>query len=246
MKKNNLIFDFGFHNGDDTDFYLKKGFNVISIEANPILINKGIKRFSKYISEKKLILINKAINNKIGLVKFYIHLTKSDWSSCDQNLAESDGSKSKEINIETTSLLELCKNFGIPRYIKVDIEGCDVMVAKQLFYLEEKPQFVSFEISKSNYYEIFSWLFVSGYKKFQLVNQLNNPSRKQNDYKVFEKKKIEYNFTKYSSGFFGNDLSNDKWLSYERALSFYMKYKELKIIDNKELALGWLDLHASL
>jgi len=36
--KNNLIFDVGMHKGEDTDFYIKKGFDVIGFEANPELI----------------------------------------------------------------------------------------------------------------------------------------------------------------------------------------------------------------
>jgi hypothetical protein len=28
-----LIFDVGFHRGEDTDFYLKKGFRVVAVEA---------------------------------------------------------------------------------------------------------------------------------------------------------------------------------------------------------------------
>jgi len=39
--------------------------------------------------------------------------------------------------------LATCKIFNIYRYIKVDTGGYNVMLAKQLFYLEEKPQFVS-------------------------------------------------------------------------------------------------------
>ena len=37
MTSNNLIFDVGLHTGQDTAFYLKKGFRVIAIEANPLL-----------------------------------------------------------------------------------------------------------------------------------------------------------------------------------------------------------------
>ena len=121
------------------------------------------------------------------------------------------------------------------------------MVAKQLFSLENKPQFISFETSKRDYAGIFSWLYVAGYKKFQLVNQLNNLDRKPEETQALvEEKKIDYQFTKYSSGFFGNDLPDNKWLSYEEALNRYVKYRELKRIDNQELALGWLDVHASL
>lgn len=247
MIKNDLIFDLGFHNGDDTDFYLKKGFDVIAVEANPDMVNEGIKRFQNYINEKRLILINKAVSDKKGLINFYIHLTKSDWSSCDQNMAESDGSKSKVVTVEAVSLIDICKEFGTPRYIKVDIEGCEIMVVKQLFNLETKPKYVSFETSKTIYAELFVWLRTAGYKGFQLVNQLNNPDRKPVENQVsFEGIAIGYKFTKYSSGFFGKDLPESKWLSYEEALTQYVKYKELKFIDNKELALGWLDVHASL
>ncbi|GAJ05366.1 unnamed protein product [marine sediment metagenome] len=162
-------------------------------------------------------------------------------------MAESDESKSKVVSVETVSFIDLCKEFGTPRYVKVDVEGCEIMVAKQLFSLDEKPPFVSFETSKRLYAGIFAWLYVAGYKKFQLVNQLNNLDRKtEENQTLVEGKKIDYQFTKFSSGFFGNDLPNNKWLSYEEALTRYLKYKELKTIDNLELALGWLDVHASL
>lgn len=246
MIKKNLIFDLGFHNGDDSDFYLKKGFNVIALEANPELVNEGIKRFKNYIDKHNLILINKAISDKDGKQNFYINPNKNDWSSCDRKLAESDGSRSKVVPIETITLSVLFQGFGTPLYIKVDVEGCDLIVAKQLSSLENKPKYVSFEISKRDYAGIFSWLYVSGYRKFQLINQLNNPIRKKEKQQTSgEGKNIDYKFTQFSSGFFGKDLPKNKWISFNEALTRYIKYKELKIIDNQELALGWLDLHAS-
>ena len=245
--KNDLIFDLGFHNGDDTDFYLQKGFTVVAVEADPDLVKKGTERFRKYIDEKKLILVNKAVSDNKEKKNFYIHPTKSDWSSCDKNLAESDGSQSRVVSVGSLTIVDLCKEYGAPLYAKVDIEGCDLLVAKQLFCLAKKPQYVSFETSKRDYAGIFSWLYVAGYKKYQLVNQLNNANRiiapTQN---TGEGKKIDYQFSKYSSGLFGKDLPENRWLSYDEALSRYLKYKELKIIDNQELALGWLDVHASL
>lgn len=247
MIKKKLIFDLGFHNGDDTDFYLQKGFTVVAIEANPDLVKEGVDRFSKHIENGSLVLINKAVSNNKGMQKFYIHPNKSDWSSCDKNMAESDGSQAKMVSVQAVSFNDLCRDYGTPLYAKVDIEGCDLMVAEQLCGLENKPQYVSFETSKRNYVGIFSWLYIAGYKKFQLVNQLNNINRKKNPtQKIFEGKNIDYQFSKYSSGFFGNDLPGNKWFSYDEALGRYLKYRELKIIDNQELALGWLDVHASL
>ena len=36
----NLIFDIGFHKGEDTLFYLLKGYRVIAVDADPNLINE--------------------------------------------------------------------------------------------------------------------------------------------------------------------------------------------------------------
>ncbi len=247
MIKEDLIFDLGFHNGDDTDFYLRKGFSVVAVEADPGLVEEGLKRFAKDIAAKKLILLNKAVSANQGRQNFYIHPNKSDWSSCDKAMAESDGSRARTVSVAATSFNNLCQEYGTPWYAKIDIEGCDLSVAEELCSLAAKPPYISFELSKRDYAGIFSCLRDAGYKKFQLVNQLNNPGRlKDPNQQTFEGKNINYQFSKYSSGFFGKDLPANNWLAYDEALGRYLKYRELKIIDNQELALGWLDLHASL
>lgn len=224
MIHNNLIFDLGFHNGTDTKFYLSKNFNVVAVESNPSCIKHGLNIFRKEINEGRLILLNNVIHKNLGLVNFFVNEEKQDWSSSLISMAESDGTLSKCIKVESTNIGELFNKYGVPYYMKVDIEGCDSFVAKELFN-QEKPKFVSFEISKKDYFDIFSWLYVSGYRKFQLINQINNP--------------------KYSSGNFGDFLQSN-WISYDELLTRYIKYKELKYIDNKELAIGWLDVHAMM
>ena len=37
MRQNLLIFDIGCHLGEDSEFYLRKGFKVVAVEANPEL-----------------------------------------------------------------------------------------------------------------------------------------------------------------------------------------------------------------
>lgn len=245
MYNDNLIFDFGYHNGDDSDYYLKKGFQVVALEANLNLVEIGRKRFEKEILSGQLVLLNKAISNKDGFVAFYIHPHNTDWSSCFQEIVQSDGSTATMVSVEAVSVRNLFKKYGIPQYLKVDIEGCDLVVAKELLDLEIKPKYVSFETNKREYAELFAFLFVAGYTKFQLVNQLNNPSRAAHNSNG-EGKVIEYKFSKYSSGPFGKDLPANNWLTLDQAITNYVYYKELKKIDNKELGLGWLDLHAAL
>lgn len=240
-----LIFDLGFHNGDDTAFYLAKGFRVVAVEANPELVEAGLHRFNSDIRAGRLILLHKAVCEASGKVVFFVHATKSDWSSCLLSMAESDGSSATRVKVDSTDLHELFSEYGVPYYLKVDIEGCDLFVAKQLSECEIKPKFVSFETSRRDYAGIFSYLYVSAYSRFQLVNQANNPNRIIPG-NVTDGKSNKFTFSKFSSGFFGEDLPEEKWLTFDEMLTRYVKYKELKQIDNVELGLGWLDVHARM
>jgi len=235
----NVIFDLGFHNGDDTDYYLKKGYKVIAIDANPRLVSEGKIRFDREIQEGTLTLLQRCFYSDTSCVEFYLHPTKDDWSSCNKIKVEWDGSSSKKILIDGVTLQSLYK-LAHPFYIKTDIEGNDSLLVQQLLGIpqELRPKYVSVELSRFDYYEIFSYLHVAGYNRFQLVNQANNEN------KIDEK--INYKFSKYSSGLFGVDLPRHKWGTIDTVLTNYMKYKELKGIDNQELALGWVDLHATI
>lgn len=240
-----LIFDLGFHNGDDTDFYLQKGYQVVALEANPRLVSDGEQRFADARKSGKFILINKAISGQGSEVAFFIHSSNSDWSSCYPEIAGSDGSTPIPIKVQAISVHELYELYGVPYYMKVDVEGADSFVARQVLAYAEKPRFISFETSRRDYAEIFSCLCLAGYKKFQFVNQANNQNRVIETSTILGNN-LRYSFSKFSSGPFGADLSNDKWLSFDEALTRYIKYKDLKQIDSKELGLGWVDIHASL
>ncbi len=61
MKKKNLIYDVGLHKGEDTDFYLKKGFDVVAFEANPDLVKHCKERFINEIQTGQLVIVEGAI-----------------------------------------------------------------------------------------------------------------------------------------------------------------------------------------
>ena len=49
----NLIFDIGFHKGEDILLSLLKGYRVIAVDADPNLINEWQNIFKKYIENGK-------------------------------------------------------------------------------------------------------------------------------------------------------------------------------------------------
>ena len=77
-----LIYDVGAHKGEDTEFYLKKGFSVVAIEANPALCLGLTKRFEEFINSGRLVLLNLAISDHSGEVTLFIN-DKSDWGTTD-------------------------------------------------------------------------------------------------------------------------------------------------------------------
>ena len=76
-----LIFDLGMHTGRDTEFYLKKGFRVVAIEANPQLVEQARARFADAIAAGALRILNVAIHDHDGVATLYVSREKDVWST---------------------------------------------------------------------------------------------------------------------------------------------------------------------
>ena len=48
-RQNDLIYDIGMHKGEDSEFYLRKGFRVVAFEANPELIASCAQRRREFL-----------------------------------------------------------------------------------------------------------------------------------------------------------------------------------------------------
>src|SRR5436305_406896 len=92
-----IIFDLGMNNGDDTAFYLSRGFNVVALDANPTLCEQAGQRFQAAINDGRLTILNAAIWDKSGEATFYINLDNDHWSSLDAQWATRDATLSKPI-----------------------------------------------------------------------------------------------------------------------------------------------------
>lgn len=76
-----LIFDLGLNKGEDSLFYLRKGFRVVAIEANPILASETAKSLSTWTAADRLTILNCGVWNEKATLTFYENLDNDHWSS---------------------------------------------------------------------------------------------------------------------------------------------------------------------
>jgi FkbM family methyltransferase len=220
-----MIFDVGLHRGEDSEFYLKKGFKVIGVEANPALCTEVGSRFQQEVQSGQLIIVNKAISQTQGRLKFYLNTKVSVWSTLDQDWAERNrrlGAESIECEVEAITLSTLIEEFGMPYYLKIDIEGSDLLAIEGLANLSTRPRYLSIESDKDSFRALrreIAILRAVGYDQFNIVNQTEvvhqrppNPAK--------EGQYGHHTFELGSSGLFGGELPGP-WLTADEAIEAY-------------------------
>src|SRR5215472_11513197 len=95
-----LIFDVGMNNGDDTAYYLHKGYRVVAVEADPTLVDGARDRFHDQVRDGQLELVNVAIGPERGTARFWICDDQSWWNSFDRRAASRLGLSHHAIDVQ--------------------------------------------------------------------------------------------------------------------------------------------------
>ena len=122
-----LIFDIGLHNGTDSSYYLSKGYHVVAVEANPQLARQSMDRLAAEVREGRLTILNVGISDAEGTATFWVNELNSEQSSFIQEVGCRDGSPCHSIEVPTTRLRPILTEFGVPFYMKIDIERHDYL-----------------------------------------------------------------------------------------------------------------------
>ena len=94
-----LIMDIGMNDGLDSSFYLSKGFRVVAVEANPILIEKVGKELADYVASGQLIIEPVGLGTQDGEFTFYLNQDNDQWSSFDRVWGTRNGTRYEEIPV---------------------------------------------------------------------------------------------------------------------------------------------------
>ncbi len=227
----NLVYDVGMHKGEDTDYYLKKGFSVVGFEADPDLAAHCRRRFSDEIQNGKVTIVEGAIVDrprgeaKIKTIKFYRNKDNSVWGTVADvwvHRNESLGTSNEIIEVPIVNFSDRLEQYGIPYYLKIDIEGMDTVCLRALLHFEHKPHYISAESEKVSFAKLIEELDLFtqlGYTRFKAVQQFGISHQKEPNPSK-ERRYVGYQFQEGSSGLFGEDLPG-KWKNYKQILNEY-------------------------
>src|SRR5208282_3293937 len=136
--------------------------------------NECRRRFAADVESRRLTILNVGVSGENGIEKFWICETNSVWNSFHRSVANRDGCAHHSIEIQTQRFDDILRRFGIPIYLKIDIEGNDRLCLEAL-RRTPLPNFISAEDQgideKVGLPTILVLLQEIGYRYFKLVSQ---------------------------------------------------------------------------
>ncbi|WP_213290147.1 FkbM family methyltransferase [Bradyrhizobium sp. sGM-13] len=254
MATQDLIFDVGCHRGEDSRFFLRKGFHVVAVEANPALCRELRETFSREMASGQFVLVEKAIAEVPGEVEFFVNSAHSIWGTIRGEFVERDKENFAKIVVPSVTFNSLLQCYGVPRYLKIDIEGADMLCLESLLSESDRPDFVSFESDRKTISALrseLSLLIRLGYRRFQLVDQ-KAVQKQEQPFPAREGLYADCGIAPDASGLFGLELPGH-WLSPPGFVARYMRVMARDRLVGLARRCGlpnlirgsWYDIHAA-
>ncbi len=267
----NLIYDIGMHDGEDSEFYLRKGFKVVAVEADSELCRVAAERFRAFVASGQLTIVNRAIAPNRGPLTFY-RTSISGWGTVVPEWKadmERRGVTFDPVAVEGITLADLLNEYGHAFYAKLDIEGMDRRALESLAQSPVRPSYVSMETTFARAPDFAALeadlknLRRLGYDRFKIVDQ-STLSRQAPLPRASSGRYVPFRFAEGPSGLFGEETAGE-WRSAEAALAEFrriMRTKWLQMrlyrrprlyryfctimtrLTGKNPNLGWYDIHA--
>jgi FkbM family methyltransferase len=211
-----LVYDVGLHRGEDSAYYLRKGYRVVAFEADPDLVRRAQQRFAAELSTGRLEIIEGAISESdADTIAFYRHRNPQATAlgtTCEA-WVERNRAAVDQLDVPVVRFHEHLERTGTPHYMKIDIEGADRLCIDTLLRLGICPTFISLESEKVDFSLLRAELDALerlGFDRFAAVQQWGMATRvvqardRQGD-------PFTYRYEAESSGGFGDDIHH--WMN---------------------------------
>lgn len=227
------IYDLGANNGDDIPYYLLKGDLVVAVEASPALAAGLRQRFAGEIAAGRVVVENcvLTVDPAVSEVPFFLHRANDLLSQLPEPAPDRRAEFDQTV-LPAATIAALVARHGNPHYVKIDLEGYDDAILRDLFRSGIFPPYISAE---AHNVDVFCTLVALGdYSAFKLVEG-EFVGRDYAEHLVATDAGSQlYRFPcPHGSGPFGNDVKGP-WM--DRAL--FLRYLA-------HVGPGWIDIHAS-
>ncbi len=142
-----LCFDIGAHKGNRSEIFSKLGAKVVAVEPQEYYAEYLREKFK---TDKNVIVVNKGVSDKEGELPLFIcemDTTLSTFST-KWKVGRFSGHKWNKCKIvKVTTIDDLIKKYGLPKFCKIDVEGFEQQVIKGI---TSHIPFLSFEFTKEN------------------------------------------------------------------------------------------------
>jgi FkbM family methyltransferase len=147
---------------------LYRGYRVVAVEVDPALVAQARARFASEIRRGQLELVSVAIGPRRETAQLWICEGRSEWNSFDRQLASREGRACHALEVQCRPFRDLLDQYGVPWYLKVDIEGHDLYCVADLDPAN-LPAYISLEMGRPM--DALFTLRELGYRGFKLITQ---------------------------------------------------------------------------
>jgi FkbM family methyltransferase len=256
-----LVYDVGFHRGEDTAYYLRKGYRVVAFEANPDLLEGGRRRFQSELADGRLELVGGAVSDSADAsVAFYKNPETTVWGTTSLDWVARNHAEVVRIDVPVVCFAEHLERTGTPYFVKIDIEGADRVCLEALLAADASPAMLSIESTKTDIDALRGELDILeqiGFSRFAAVQQARIGGRVIVAH-TRAGEPFSYRFEEGSSGGFGEDVERwgsraDVECAYETIFRSYRLRGDGSFADRalrkvpliRRVLAGWYDTHAA-